>query len=117
MGSPPVFLMRSVFLICLVFCVVFLFCLSVFVWCHLTNIAGVAGLSILDCPFGFPYRLFTTYCLSGVSNVAHVSGLSILDCPFGFPYRLFTILFTQTSSSIKPNDCPNIFCIVILIVF
>jgi uncharacterized membrane protein len=54
--------------------------LFVFVLC--TQCYSVSGLSILDCPFGFPNVYFRPVsCVPGVSSV---SGLSILDCPFGF---------------------------------
>jgi hypothetical protein len=59
-GSPP-FLVRSVLLILLTFCVMYLcfVCLRP-VFC-VSNVASGCGLSILDCSFGFLYRLFYTY--------------------------------------------------------
>ena len=49
---------------------------------HILCCYSVSGLSILDCPFGFPNVYFRPVsCVPGVSSV---SGLSILDCPFGF---------------------------------
>jgi hypothetical protein len=41
------------------------------------NVASVAGLSTLDCPFCF-------VCIRSVHNFASVTGLSTLDCPFCF---------------------------------
>jgi len=48
----PQFFVRSVLLVVLVFCVVFFYLFVIILSC-VPDVAGVSGLSILDCPFGF----------------------------------------------------------------
>jgi hypothetical protein len=49
---------------------------------YVSGVTSVSGLSILDCPFGFPNVYFRPVsCVAGIDSF---SGLSILDCPFGF---------------------------------
>ena len=50
-----------VWIIFFVFCIVFVFALRLFL---VPNIAGVSGLSILDCPFGFHESLFIIYAIN-----------------------------------------------------
>jgi len=69
LGWPPFFFVGSVLLIFLVDCVVlFIFVVTVFFFVcfcfvfgllYVLSVAGVSGLSILDCPFSFLYRLFS----------------------------------------------------------
>jgi len=79
----PWFLVRFVLLIVLVFYVVVFFRLFVClppVSC-VTNVASFSGLSILDCPFGFLYRLFkfntllqiTDTVMSYKNNIKYIS--------------------------------------------
>jgi len=67
-----------VFGICVAHRFSFLCCVFYFVCLRpvscVPNVACFSGLSILNCPFGFLYRLLT----------ASFSGLSILNCPFVF---------------------------------
>ena len=44
----------------LVFCVVFLYFVCFHPVSFVPNVARDSGLSILDCPFGFPKRLFSS---------------------------------------------------------
>jgi hypothetical protein len=59
--TPDLWYYGSVFINVLVFCVVFLWfvCIPPVSW--ISNITSVSGLSILDCPFGFFWRLLVQY--------------------------------------------------------
>jgi hypothetical protein len=76
-------------------CVVFLSFLCIR---HVHNVASVAGLSTLDCPFCF-------VCIRSVHNVASVAGLSTLDWPFSFPC-IRPIPNVASVSGLSTLDCP-----------